>query len=441
MSSATPPFALPRLHDIASDVLAMRPRALWSALKRQPLAAWAVYVYLFFEYVRPQTIYPRLDILPFARLSLITAMLATLASEQGKRRWTLVDTGMAIYTAIVLLSLVAAFDPQYGFSKLELYISWVVVYWIISTAINTQTRVVLMMVGWFLWNLKMSQHGFRSWAMTGFAFRDWGVTGGPGWFQNSGEFGIQMCLVMPISLYFAFGVRQHVSRWIFLALLVLPVTAVTGAIASSSRGALLGMAAVGLWMLVRSKYKVRGTIALAVLGASAYLFIPQEQRERLSASGTDDTSSSRLKYWERGIDFANDHPLLGIGYANWMPYYTHVWESRLLERERVQLPHNLFIEAWAELGYTGLAALLFLVFATFYLNARTRALARRLGDKGFLSHQLAWGFDGGLVGYLVSGFFVTVLYYPYLWVNLGMTVALHLSVARALRAAQPVRAP
>jgi O-antigen ligase len=225
-----------------------------------------------------------------------------------------------------------------------------------------------------------------------------------------------------------------------MALLVLPFTAVTGAIASSSRGALLGMAAVGLWMLARSKYKVRGTIALLVFGALAYMLIPEQQRARLSASGEDATSTSRLVYWERGIEFANDYPLLGIGYANWLPYYTRVWESRLGEGERIQLPHNLFIEAWSELGYTGLTALLFLIFGTFYLNSRTRALAQRLGNKGFLSHQLAWGFDGGLVGYLVSGFFVTVLYYPYLWVNLGMAVALHLSVARAHRAAQRVRA-
>jgi hypothetical protein len=53
-----------------------------------------------------------------------------------------------------------------------------------------------------------------------------------------------------------------------------------------------------------------------------------------------------------------------------------------------------------------------------------------------LSENLAWGFDGGLIGFAVSGFFITVLYYPYLWVNLAMTTALHLSVARAVRAAK-----
>ncbi|MDX2441152.1 MAG: hypothetical protein QNK40_11460, partial [Desulfobacterales bacterium] len=33
--------------------------------------------------------------------------------------------------------------------------------------------------------------------------------------------------------------------------------------------------------------------------------------------------------------------------------------------------------------------------------------------------------DMGLVGYLAAGFFVTVLYYPFFWVQIAMIVALH----------------
>ena len=43
--------------------------------------------------------------------------------------------------------------------------------------------------------------------------------------------------------------------------------------------------------------------------------------------------------------------------------------------------------------------------------------------------QLSYGFEGALISYLVAGFFVTVLYYPFFWVNLALTVALH-SIAR-----------
>jgi O-antigen ligase len=386
--------------------------------------------------VRPQTIYPALDVLPWAQLSLLTAVFATFLQEGRKRRWTLLDTGMTVYTCIVLISLITAFDPGYGLGRLDLYLSWVLVFYVLSTGVNTQTRVVLLLIGYFLWNFKMSQHGFRSWASVGFGFRNWGVTGAPGWFANSGEFGIQMCLFMPLALFFALGVRKHVSRWKFALLLFLPFTAVAGAIASSSRGALLGMAVVGLWIVARSRYRIRGAIALTAVGLAAYAFVPDQQRERISSSGDDGTSINRLRYWERGLEFANDHPFLGIGYANWMPYYTHTWGRRLGPRERVQLPHNFFVEALAELGYTGLLALFFLLIGTFVLNAKTRALARRLGGSGELSWHIAWGLDGALIGYIASGFFVTVLYYPYLWVNLGMTVAVHLSVARAVRAAR-----
>ncbi len=430
---------LPKAHTIPEGVLAMRPRALWAALRSQPLSVWLVYIFVFLEYVRPQSIYPALGILPFSQITLLLAAGLALTQEHGKRRWTVIDTGMLAYSIIVALSLAFAFDPKYGFDKINIYGSWIAVYYVISTTLNTQTRVVLLMLTYFLWNLKMTQHGVRGWAQTGFGFRDWGVTGAPGWFQNSGEFGIQMCVLFPVAIYFALGVRPYISKFVFFLFLGFAGTAVASAIASSSRGALVGLAGVALWMLARGKYKVRGTIALLVLGGATYALIPNEQRDRLSASGDDSTSQSRLRYWTRGIEFANDHPFIGIGYANWMPYYTKVWGAKLEDREIIQLPHNFMIEALAELGYTGLFALLFLIFGTFWLNAKTRALARKLGDEGRLSWHLATGLDGALIGYMISGSFVTVLYYPYLWVNLAMTVAVHRSVMRAVVAARGAR--
>ena len=426
--------ALPRTLATYNAVLGLRPLAVLRELLRQPLSVWSLYIYVFFEYVRPQTIYPGIDVLPWAQIALVVAVLSALNSELKKRRWMILDTGIAMYSLVVLASLLTAFDPGTGWDGLDVYFSWVLVYFALSCTVNTSVRMILLLVGWLLWNLKMSLHGFTSWASIGFAFRDWGVTGAPGWFENSGEFGIEMCVVFPISLYFALGVRRQVSRAVFLLLLVLPFTAVTGAIASSSRGALVGMAAIAVWMLARSRYKVRGLLVLAAAAGLVFAFVPPEQRARLSAAGDDGTSMSRLVYWKRGIEFANSRPLLGVGYRNWIPVYRYVWGGRLEQGERIQLPHNFAIEALSELGYTGLLALLFLLIGSFVVNARTRRLARRLGRDGELAENLGWGFDGGLIGFIVSGSFVTVLYYPYLWVNLAMTAALHLSVRRTLAA-------
>lgn len=436
MSRTGAGFQIPGALLLAPRFLALRPGTLWTTLTKQPFSTWAVITYLFFEYVRPQTIYPAIDFLPWAQLTVIACVVSMLIESAKLRRWTIIDSAMVAYTVLFFASIAGAQYPDWSMRYIDVYLSWVLVYAVISTNINTQTRVVLMLLTWFLWNLKMTLHAFRSWASIGFEFRSWGVTGAPGWFQNSGEFGIQTTVILPISLYFALGIRPYVSKPVFLALLVLPATALTGAIASSSRGALLAMAVLGLWMLARSRYKVRGLITLAVVGALVWTVLPEQQKARFTAAGEDETSTSRLTYWTRGIELANENPILGIGYRNWIPVYTRRYAATLAENRRVELPHNFVIEAWTELGYPGLFTLLFLLGAGFTLNARTRKVAKRLGDHGRLSYHLAVGFDGALIGFMVSGSFVTVLYYPYLWVNLAMIAALHLSVARTSRAVQ-----
>ena len=116
------------------------------------------------------------------------------------------------------------------------------------------------------------------------------------------------------------------------------------------------------------------------------------------------------------------HPLLGVGYKNWLSYVTFEVPEGLIWG-RIQLPHNIFIQAGAELGYTGLICFVLMAIYVFIVNARTRVLGKQLHNK-FLTY-MTYGLDAGMVGYLVAGFFVTVLYYPFFWIQMAMTVALH----------------
>jgi len=77
----------------------------------------------------------------------------------------------------------------------------------------------------------------------------------------------------------------------------------------------------------------------------------------------------------------------------------------------------------SELGYVGLIAFLLLIFSTYKNNSETINLSRQI-DSRFL-YNLAVSLNLSLLAYLVAGFFVTVLYYPYFWINLAMTVSLN----------------
>lgn len=402
----------------ANRLYSLSPTAIWEFLRRQAPSFWFVCIYLFFEYVRPQQIYEAILGPPYARIAILLA-LVFLVIERRKVRFRMPEILLSIFTAIVLLSSVNAFEPSESYDKLSNFLAWVLIYLLIANTVDTEERFVVFMLSFLLYSFKMSQAGTRSWAQDGFVFRSWGTTGTPGFFQNSGEFGIQMCIFLPLIAAFTVALRKHWPRWLRWVAWGIAGTAVTGIVASSSRGALVGLGAVVLWLMLNSRKRVRALLLTVVLASLVYAITPAEQKQRFQEIGTDKTSISRTTAWKQGMQMMRDRPVLGIGYSNWTKYHTVTYGGYRM------LPHNVFIEAGAELGYAGLVAFVALIGCTFVLNRRTRKLAGPASDEGRFVFYMAHGLDGALVGFLASGFFVTVLYYPFFWINFAMTVALH----------------
>ncbi len=292
----------------------------------------------------------------------------------------------------------------------------------------------------------MSQGGARQFALRGFTFSQWGVTGAPAWFANSGEFGIEMCIFAVVSWHYFLAARPHLTKLRQAFVLGMPISAVLSVVGSSSRGSLLGLASLGLWAVVRSKRGLKTALAVAAGGAIVWQVVPAQFKERLSAAGQDATSEQRLVYWRAGLDMASQYPALGIGFFNWEEYYRAHYADPTAKKYtlagRVQVPHNIFIQCVAELGYIGLTAFLTLIAATLWINYQTRKLARasRAPPNDFLL-LMGYALDGALISYLVCGFFVTVLYYPFFWINLAMTVALNSIAQQKARAAAAVACP
>lgn len=413
-----------RAHD---EIFRIDVRAIWRYLLSEPASFWLLNIYMFFEYVRPQSIWTSLAVLPWSSLSLVGATVAMMVEGRMPRFRTPAGGLLVVFTAVLVASSIFALDPAAAYAGWIVYFNWVLLFILITNIITTEKRFFIFMLAFFLYCFKMSQHGFQAWVGSGFSFVAWGVSGAPGWFQNSGEFGIQMCIFLPLIVEFTLAVRHRVGKWTRWLIYFMPVTAAVSIIASSSRGALLGGAAVGLWWVIRSKKRIRALVAVAVVAAAVWAVLPAEQKDRFATAGEDNTSISRIDRWEAGLKMARDYPILGIGFNGWASYYG-------------PLSHNIFIEAMSELGYTGLIAFIAMIIATFVVNYQTRRLLRRwTGSTRFLKH-MAYGLDGALIGFLVSGFFVTVLYYPYFWVNLAMTAALHVTVRNEIRRTRLARA-
>ncbi|HEX7049650.1 MAG TPA: O-antigen ligase family protein [Longimicrobiales bacterium] len=410
-----------------SKLYELDPRAIWRFIRSQPASYWLICVYLFFEYVRPQQIYDVISGWPFASWVILLCAAVYVYEGAKLRPWNLADGLLGLFTLVVLLSSALAYSPSTAFGQLQLYVSWVLIYLLITHIVTTNGRFLFFFCCFLLFCTKMSQHGVRSWAEAGFGFRSWGTTCAPGWFQNSGECGIQMAMFAPLSFFFILALRPYWGRLKTWVLAFMPFSAVATIVASSSRGAVLGLAGIALWMLAKSRRRLRAMVGLAALAALVLLILPPEQKERFNTMGDDKTSTRRITYWKDGLEILGDHPVLGIGYKNWLPYYRSHYNPH------GQLIHNIFLEAATELGYVGLGSFILLILATFVLNRRTRKLARRLPDGGRFAWHVAHGLDCALIGFMVSGFFVTVLYYPFFWINLAMTSSLYTATLNEYR--------
>jgi len=403
------------------DLYALHIRNIVKEAKREGWPFLFICLYLFLEYVRPQTIYSQIDILPWVFLSLVFAAVSLVSRGAYRKKPNIINKLIVLYAIVVLISSTFSQSPAISFARLRIFFDWFFIYFLIVTIVNNKKRFYLFLLLFLFCSFKMSQHGFLTWAMRGFAFQGWGVTGAPGWFRNSGEVGIQMCIFVPLAVAFIFAVYRYLSKVWRVFFLLMPFTGVGTLIASSSRGALVGFAIGALRsLLITPKIFFKSIIILALLTSLVVQLIPDESMQRFENSGSDRTSLHRLERWKHGLDAMNKFPLFGVGFESWTDFYPRNYN---LDDKGSRLVHNIFVQCGSELGYTGLILFVLMIFSCFTTTRKVREVCQGHEDK-FLS-IMSYGFDAALLGFLGSGFFVTVLYYPFFWIHCAMTVSLY----------------
>jgi putative inorganic carbon (hco3(-)) transporter len=395
--------------------------SLISTIREEGWTFIFICVYLFLEYVRPQSVYSALDILPWVPVVLTLTIFSLVLSGEFRAQPNVLNKLIICYAVAVLSSSCFSQYPSLSFSRWRTFFDWFIIYFLIVSIINNEKRFFIFLLTFLIYSMKMSQHGFLSWVMRGFAFANWGVVGGPGWFHNSGEVGIQMCIYVPLSIAFIVAIYPFLSWPKLLFFLAMPFTGVGTMVASSSRGALVGLGASSIRLfLLRPGLVLTSGLFLSLMVGIIFLSLPQESLQRFEASGKDSTSLHRLERWNHGIDALKKFPLSGVGFDVWPEYYP---ENYNIENPGSHLVHNVFVQCGSELGYPGLIVFLLMILACFSNTKNVRKLSLGAEDR-FLA-TMSYGFDAALLGFLGSGFFVTVLYYPYFWIHCAMTVCLH----------------
>ncbi|MFU8817926.1 MAG: DUF5935 domain-containing protein, partial [Pseudomonadales bacterium] len=202
------------------------PKVLWRGFTAQSLAFQLSCLYIIFEYIRPQTRFPSIDVLPWPMLVILVGF-AALVPEAGRRGWTHspVNGALIAYFIIAVISLVFAEFPVYGLSKWSSLVPWLVIYFLLTNTVTSRDRFFLLFLVFVLCNLRLSQFGLRSFVFSGFSIPGFGFRGPAGWFANQGELGVQMAMFAPLTVLIAYAFWSRFG-WIGRGILAaLPVSA------------------------------------------------------------------------------------------------------------------------------------------------------------------------------------------------------------------------
>ena len=261
---------------------------------------------------------------------------------------------------------------------------------------------------------------------------------------------------LPVILYFLVRARKSVEKLGFGLGLAATGSAI---VLTGSRGGFLALIAVlgySLFFLKGIKKSVRlGVVLLA--GVIVSRSATEEFWSRMGTIGDEDdynytSYTGRKQIWTRGLSYMLDHPISGVGIDN----FSVAEGKNPLMRERLEegygtrfsAPHSIWVQAGAELGVPGLAALI-TVFVLAFKALMTAERASRGGGRkkpvpeleplGELGRPLV----GTLIGVFVAGTFLSRAYSGLLWEPFALALALEKLVrlkAKELKRAEALRA-
>ena len=419
----------------------LNPKALWAQFRTEHFAFWMLCIYLLLQYWDPLRIYPILAFLPLDKVSIGLALL-TLPMDPH-RHWVRDATNiwMTAFLVVIVVSSALATYPSISWTHWFDFVGWYVIYFLIINIVTTPERYFIFLVIFLVANFKMSFFGARTWAARGFGYASWGLVGPPGFFGNSSDFSSEMLMFAPIAFELAVFVKSRVGRLTYWFLMLGAVTGGMSVLGASSRGSQVALAFQGGWIAIQRKLNIKVLIAAVVLVGLGYAFLPAAEKARFTSAGTDTTSVQRLDYWKEGLRMIENHPILGVGYFNFAPVYAS-HHSNKLWHGKAQVPHNIFIQVGTDAGLIGLGIFMVLIYRNLKVTREIRRACEKTEGLPAFAPSVARGLVITTWGFIIAGQFNTVAYYPFLWINLALTVSLAAIVRRiAERSAEAELSP
>ena len=243
---------------------------------------------------------------------------------------------------------------------------------------------------------------------------------------DGNDFSLSLCIVIPFCLYLLTNEHRRLRKRVYLFVIIMLILAIIG---SSSRGGTLALFSVLLYLGVKSKKRVKWLTHMFFIICLIFAYAPPMYFSRIENINNMQESSAqgRINAWKAAIKMAQDHPIFGVGAGHFAKKYGTEYRGENFTINRTA--HSMYFLALGELGFPGLFFLIGFILSNLIKNEKIiRQITKEHTNNNYQADaNLMIYLNASLVGFSVAGAFLSVLYYPHIFILAGL-----LGVGRAI---------
>jgi probable O-glycosylation ligase (exosortase A-associated) len=363
------------------------------------------------------------------RFSLIVAaalLVAVLLSRERKQMiWTPLTIAWLVFFAWTFITTQLAINQEGA--GIEWSRWWKINLVSLLTLLVMQSRERLHLLVWVI-ALSLGFYGVKGGIFT-IATGGGYMVYGPAlsFIEDNNAMGLALILTVPLLRYLQLESKERWIRWGLTAAIVLCIAAILG---THSRGALLGLAGMGAYLVWKSPGRFKVLFFALLLLPVLWTFMPESWHERMGtiqAYEQDSSALGRINAWWFAFNLAKDYPIFGGGFN---VFTEQLFQQYAPNPDDFHDAHSIYFEVLAEQGFVGLG--LFLVLGWLALSSG-RSVAKLVRGRPDLAwaRNLSAMVQVAIVGYAISGAFLGLAYFDLFY---------HLVVIAAVTRALVVRA-
>jgi putative inorganic carbon (hco3(-)) transporter len=362
--------------------------------------------------------------LPFAQMAALAMFLGLLLQAKNLYRFPLTPATAASLLLIMWLCISPVFRIEVDMQAREFEL------WARAIKVQVMVLITFLVVGTrdqlhkLVWVMTMSVafYGVKGGVFviaTGGNYRVWGPA--ESFIGDNNHMALALVMTIPLMRYLQLQAKQ---RWEAAVYSLFGLLCFVSAIGSYSRGALLALAGMALFLLAKVRHKLRMAVFFAAFIPFVLIFMPDAWFERMMTIGTyeeDESAQGRLTAWRVAWNVAVDRFPIGGGFTVWSD---RVFTEYLPSPEMARAAHSVYFQVLGEHGFGGLTLFLAVFTAAFLTGSSVIRQVRGRTD-------LAWAADMArmcqvsLIAFAVGGAFLSLSYFDFPYYVAAVMVVLH----------------